>query len=495
MGEKILELRGITKRFSSVAALDAVSFDIEKGACHCIIGENGAGKSTLIKILTGALRRTSGSMLLDGRPYEPHSTRDAKKAGIGFLFQELNVVDTLTVEQNLTLGEEDAKFGVIRRKKAPSKAFEVLRSIDPSIGANTRVGDLSFAKKQMVEIVKALATDARVVVMDEPTAAISAEEVSKLFSLIRELKSKGVTIIYISHRLEELFQIGDYSTVLRDGKVIETKPLSAISSRNELIGMMLGKVIVEDYVPNQVDLAETVLEAKSLTNKKLRNVSFELYRGEILGFYGLIGAGKSEIARALYGVDKATGTLLVHGKQKHITAPYQAIRERIALIPEERRVEGLCTQLSISENIPMMNYSSIVTRGVTSGEKERALALGYIEKIGIVCTSEKQTTALLSGGNQQKVVFAKCLNANANVLLLDEPTRGVDVGAKQEIYAMIRAQAAQGVSILLFSSELPEILNLCDRIVLLYEGEIKGVLHNDSSVSTEHIMQIATGGS
>ena len=495
MGEKILELRGITKRFSGVAALDNVSFEIEKGVCHCIIGENGAGKSTLIKILTGALRRTGGTMLLDGKAYDPHSTRDARKAGIGFLFQELNVVDTLTVEQNLTLGEEDAKFGVIRRGRAPSKAFEVLQGIDSSIGANTRVGELSFAKKQMVEIVKALATDARVVIMDEPTAAISEDEVSKLFKLVRELKSKGVTIIYISHRLEELFQIGDFATVLRDGKVIETKPLSAISSRTELIGLMLGKVIVEDYVPNKVDFTEKTLEAKNLTNKKLKNVSFELYRGEILGFYGLIGAGKSEIARALYGVDKCTGTVLVRGKQKHITAPYQAIRERIALIPEERRVEGLCTQLVISENIPMMNYSSIVTRGVTSGAKEKALARSYIEKVGIVCRSERQTTAFLSGGNQQKVVFAKCLNANASVLLLDEPTRGVDVGAKQEIYAMIRAQAAKGVAIVLFSSELPEVLNLCDRIILLYEGEIKGTLKNDFSVNTENIMHIATGGS
>jgi ABC-type sugar transport system ATPase subunit len=478
-----------------VAALDDVSFEIEKGVCHCIIGENGAGKSTLIKILTGALRRTAGSMVLDGKAYDPRSTRDARKAGIGFLFQELNVVDTLTVEQNLTLGEEDTRFGVIRRRRAPSKAFEVLQSIDSSIGANTRVGELSFAKKQMVEIVKALATDARVVIMDEPTAAISEDEVGKLFKLIRELKSKGVTIIYISHRLEELFQIGDVATVLRDGKVIETKPLAAISSRTELIGMMLGKVIVEDYVPNKVDFTETVLEAQNLTNKKLKNVSFELYRGEILGFYGLIGAGKSEIARALYGADKCTGAVLVRGKQTHITAPYQAIRERIALIPEERRVEGLCTQLVISENIPMMNYSSIVTRGMTSGAKEKALARSYIEKVGIVCRGERQTTAFLSGGNQQKVVFAKCLNANASVLLLDEPTRGVDVGAKQEIYAMIRAQAAQGVSIVLFSSELPEILNLCDRIILLYEGEIKGVLQNDSRVNTENIMHIATGGS
>ena len=489
MSETILEIRNIRKQFSGVLALDDISLNIDKGVCHCIIGENGAGKSTLIKILTGALPRTSGSINLAGKNYNPHSTKDARNAGIGFLFQELNIVDTLTVEQNLTLGEEDTKFGIIRNQKSHSKAFEILRSIDSTISLNKRVGDLSFAKKQIVEIVKAVATDARVVIMDEPSAAISEEEVKKLFALIRELKAKGVTVIYISHRLDELFQIGDYATVLRDGKVIDTKPISEISSRSELIRLMLGKVIVENYIPNKIDYANKVLEVENLSNKKLRNITFDLYHGEILGFYGLVGAGKSEIARAIYGVERR-----VHGREKRIKGPYKAIKEGIALIPEERRVEGLCTELIISENIPMMNYKSILTKGITSKKKERRLARELIEKIRIVCRSYKQTTALLSGGNQQKVVFAKCLNANATILLLDEPTRGVDVGAKQEIYSIIRQQSAQGISIIVFSSELPEILNLCDRIVLLYEGEIRAVLKNDADLSSEKIMHIATGG-
>ena len=494
MSETILEIRNIRKQFSGVLALDDISLNIDKGVCHCIIGENGAGKSTLIKILTGALPRTSGSINLAGKNYNPHSTKDARNAGIGFLFQALNIVDTLTVEQNLTLGEEDTKFGIIRNQKSHSKAFEILRSIDSTISLNKRVGDLSFAKKQIVEIVKAVATDARVVIMDEPSAAISEEEVKKLFALIRELKAKGVTVIYISHRLDELFQIGDYATVLRDGKVIDTKPISEISSRSELIRLMLGKVIVENYIPNKIDYANKVLEVENLSNKKLRNITFDLYHGEILGFYGLVGAGKSEIARAIYGVDRGSGCIRVHGREKRIKGPYKAIKEGIALIPEERRVEGLCTELIISENIPMMNYKSILTKGITSKKKERRLARELIEKIRIVCRSYKQTTALLSGGNQQKVVFAKCLNANATILLLDEPTRGVDVGAKQEIYSIIRQQSAQGISIIVFSSELPEILNLCDRIVLLYEGEIRAVLKNDADLSSEKIMHIATGG-
>jgi ribose transport system ATP-binding protein len=494
MSEKILEIRNIRKQYTGVLALDDISFDINKGVCHCIIGENGAGKSTLIKILTGALQRTSGNIFLDGKAFNPHSTKEARKAGIGFLFQELNIVNTLTVEQNLTLGEEDTKFGIIRKSNTNSRAYEILKSVDPTINFKGRVEDLSFAKKQIVEIVKALATDARVVIMDEPTAAISEEEVAKLFKLIRELKGRGVTVIYISHRLDELFQIGDFATVLRDGNVIGTKAIPEISSRNELIKMMLGKVIVENYIPNKIELKNKVLQVQNISNSKLRNITFDLYQGEILGFYGLVGAGKSEIARAIYGVDNSSGQISVHGRAKRIHAPFMAIREGIALIPEERRVEGLCTELRISENIPMMNYKSILMNGITSRKKEKRLATEYIEKVGIVCHSENQTTALLSGGNQQKVVFAKCLNAKATILLLDEPTRGVDVGAKQEIYAMIRKQSAQGNSIIVFSSELPEILNLCDRIILLYEGEIRATLNNGAEIDSENIMRIATGG-
>ena len=494
MAENILEFRNIRKTFPGVVALDDVSFDIQKGVCHCIIGENGAGKSTFIKILTGALKRSGGTILYDGKEFNPHSTKDAMNMKIGVLFQELNIVEMLTVEQNLTLGREDTKYGIIQKQEVNSKAFEVLQSIDPSIKINQKLSELSFAKKQIVEIVKAVATDAKIIIMDEPTAAISEEEVKKLFKLIIDLKSRGVTIIYISHRLDELFKIGDYITVFRDGKVIDTKPISQISSRNDLIKLMLGKVIVENYIPNVIDYEDKVLEVRNLTNKKLNNINFDLFRGEILGFYGLVGAGKSEIASAIYGVDKSSGQVNIFKQAKKIKTPYGAIKEGIALIPEERRVEGLCTELAISDNIAMMNYKSITTNGITSMKKERKLARDLIGKIKISCRDEKQLAALLSGGNQQKVVFAKCLNAKTTILLLDEPTRGVDVGAKQEIYYIIRELSKNGDSIVLFSSELTEILNICDRIILLYEGEIKAVLKNDGELNSENIMHIVTGG-
>jgi len=494
MSNKILEINNIFKQFSGVIALDDVSIDINRGVCHCIIGENGAGKSTLVKIITGTFQRTSGTITFDGKDYHPHSTKDAMNMGISTLFQELNMVDTLTIEQNLTLGMENTKFGIIRKPKTSLAAVDTLKKIDPSINPNHKIRDLSFAEKQVVQIVKAIATDAKVIIMDEPTAALSGEEVNKLFKLIQELKATGVTIIYISHRLEELFQIGDYITVMRDGKVIDTKPIGEIKSRNELIKLMLGKVIVENYIPSKINFDNKVLEVEGLTTDKLKDISFHLNKGEILGFYGLVGAGKSEIARAVYGADKKSGSIKVGSKEKAIKVPYEAIKEGIALVPEERRVEGLCTELTISDNIAMMNYNSILNGGIISEKKEKTLAQKYIEKINIACRSEKQKVAFLSGGNQQKVVISKCLNAKSSILLLDEPTRGVDVGAKQEIYTIIRELSKQGNSIIVFSSELPEILNLCDRIILLYEGEIKAELKNDESINGEMIMQVVTGG-
>jgi ABC-type sugar transport system ATPase subunit len=494
MSERILEIKNISKQFSGVLALDDVNLDINKGVCHCIIGENGAGKSTLVKILTGAFQRTSGTIIFDGKDYRPHSTKDAMNQGISILFQELNIVDTLTIEQNLTLGRENSRFGIIRKQDTNTKVFEILKAIDATMDPRKKISTLSFAEKQVVQIAKAIAADAKVIVMDEPTAALSEEEVKKLFKLIEELKAKGVTIIYISHRIEEMFQIGDFITVLRDGKVIDTKPIGEIKSRTELIKLMLGKVIVENYIPSNIDFDNKILEVKDLNTDKLKNLSFHLFKGEILGIYGLVGAGKSEIARAIYGVDKKNGSIIINNVEKAINAPFEAIKQGIALVPEERRVEGLCTELVISQNIAMMNYDSILTGGVRSKKKESNLALGYIKRINIACRSEKQKVSLLSGGNQQKVVISKCLNANSSILLLDEPTRGVDVGAKQEIYTIIRELSKQGHSVMVFSSELPEILNLCDRIILLYEGEIKAVLKNDASISSEMIMHTVTGG-
>jgi len=494
LSENIIEIKNLSKQFSGVKALDDVSFDIIRGTCHCLVGENGAGKSTLIKILTGAHRKTSGTVLYNGEDFNPANTHEARQAGIGCLFQELNVVEQLRVEENICLGIEETKLGILKKISQDSNVFKILNRIDKDIDPKALIEDLSVAKRQVVEIAKSLALKSDVIIMDEPTAALSSTETRRLFEIIEDLKNQGVTVLYISHRLDEIFEIGDYITVLRDGKVVATKPRYEVKDRKELIQMMIGKAILENYVAGNVDKKDVTIEVIGLSNSKLRDVSFKLYKGEILGFYGLIGAGKTEIARALFGVDAADGQIQVSGQKKKITNPNQAIYQGIALVPEERRTQGLCTALPVSSNVPMMNYVPILSGGFVSSNKESTLAREYIRKLSIACRGENQTAAFLSGGNQQKVVISKCLNSNASILLLDEPTRGVDVGAKQEIFAIIRDLANRGNSIIVFSSELPEVLGLCDRIGLLYDGELKGMVDNGPDVNTHEIMHLVTGG-
>jgi len=493
MSDHILEIKNISKQFAGVKALDDVSLDVIRGTCHCIVGENGAGKSTLIKILTGALQRTSGTLIYNGKEFNPSSTRDAMKAGIGCLFQELNVVEKLKVEENICLGLEETKGGIIQ-KKTNQKAIDMLKRIDETIEPSQYIEELSVAKRQMVEMAKALALNSDLIIMDEPTASLTEDEVERLFDIIKDLKKQGITIIYISHRLEEIMQLADYVTVLRDGKVIVTKPGNEIENRQELIRYMVGKVIAEGYVPNVVDKNTVLLEARHLTNSKLSDVSFKLYKGEILGFYGLIGAGKTEIACALFGVDKYEGEVLVDGKPVNAKSPQEAVRNGLVMVPEERRTQGICTSLSIASNTPMMNYETVSSHGILNKRKIAEVAGSFIRKLAISCRNENQSVAYLSGGNQQKVVLSKCLNANPRILLLDEPTRGVDVGAKQEIYQIIRQMVKSGYSAIVLSSELPEILGLCDRIGLLYEGKIVKFLDNTSEIESQKIMSVVMGG-
>lgn len=489
----ILEIKNISKHFAGVKALDNVSFNIRQGTCHCLVGENGAGKSTLIKILTGAHPKTSGTLLYNGKDYSPVSTRDAMNQGIGCLFQELNVVEKLRVEENICLGLEETKFGVIK-KQSNQKVFEVLKKLDSSIEPRQYIEELSVAKRQIVEMAKALAMNSDLIIMDEPTASLTEAEVGKLFGIIADLKKQGITIIYISHRLEEILELADDITVLRDGKHISTKPRSAVKDRQELIHDMIGKVIVEDYVPNEIDRSQKRLEVKHLFNRKLKDINFDLYQGEILGFYGLIGSGKTEIARALFGADDYTGEIRIDGEAVQIHNPGKAIENGVALVPEERRTQGICTSLSIAVNMPMMNYDTVSKNGIVNKSLVAQLAQKYVGEIGIKCRDENQSVAFLSGGNQQKVVLGKCLNAKPKVILLDEPTRGVDVGAKQEIYHIIREMTKSGCSTIVFSSELPEILGLCDRIGLLYDGEIKKFIDNGDNVDSRNIMTVVTGG-
>jgi ribose transport system ATP-binding protein len=500
--EKIIEIKDITKSFPGVQALKGVSFDIYKNTVHCVVGANGAGKSTFIKILTGALKKTSGKILLNGKEFNPSSTKDAMNAGMSVLFQELNVVEQLTVEQNLTLGIERNIFGFIKKTKDIAKAKEVLQTMDSSIGLDQLASSLSTAQKQLIEITKAITSEADVIVMDEPTASLTEEENQRLFETIEQLKKKDVTVIFISHRLSEIFQIGDSVSVFRDGEMVETKAVKDLSESGDegestaaLVKLMLGKVVVEKYVPSKIDKQDKILELTNVSTVKLENINFDLFKGEILGFYGLIGSGKTEIARALYGMDQVNGEIKIHGKPIELKDPRVAIKSGLAMVPEERRTEGLFTLLPIKDNISVMNPEPILRNwGITSKTKERNLAKKYIEQVKIVARDEEQVVAYLSGGNQQKVVVAKCLNAKSKILLLDEPTRGIDVGAKEEIHNIIRQLSKEGTSIIVFSSELPEIVNLCDRIVLMHEGRIKQIMQNEDGIDTENIIHIVASG-
>ncbi len=502
--EILVEVRNLSKQFPGVRALDGVSVSIRRNSVHCIVGENGSGKSTFIKTLTGAHQKTAGEIFLDGRPFEPRSVSAAIAAGISVLYQELNVVDELTVQENLTLGKEESRLGFVRSPRGLEAVKEILQGLDPSIGMGDMVGRLSVAQKQVIEIAKAVSANCSLLIMDEPTAALSEQEVGRLFAMIRKLKERGITVIYISHKLAEVFEIGDMVTVFRDGQVVDTQDVAEISRACrdvpeaclQIVRLMLGKVVVESYTPRPAaGPALRLLQARNLSNAKLRRVSFDLAAGEILGFYGLVGSGKTEVARALYGIDECEGEILVKGEKRDLRGVRRAMSAGLAMVPEERRGDGIFAGLSVRENIPMMRIGSILANGLLSRGKENALADRYIKSMSIAARDREQKVGLLSGGNQQKVVISKCLNRDAEVLLMDEPTRGVDVGAKHEIHEIIRSLASEGRGIIVFTSEMPEVLHLCDRIVLMHEGQVGEIVTNGSpAANSDHIMSVVAGG-
>ncbi len=502
MEDAFIQVRDLVKEFPGVKALKGVSFDIRKGSIHCVVGENGAGKSTFIKILTGAYTKSSGMITLDGEVFEPKSIRDAMNRGISVLYQELNVVDDLTTEENLSLGQEKSTLGFIRKNENTQKVMETIWGMDQTIKLHMPVYSLSVAQKQVIEIAKAINSECSVLVMDEPTASLSEDEVRRLFINIKKLKSKGITIIFISHKLSEIFEIGDYVTVFRDGHMVgdrEVRELRAScgsvpESCVELVRMMIGKVVQEEYVPSKVDYSKKVLEVRHLSNRRLSDISFDLYRGEILGFYGLVGAGKTEIGRVLFGIDPYDGEIWVNGDKQTKKGVRSALKNGVAMIPEERRSDGIFSMLSIRENIPMMNIKTVLSKGLISYPKERKVADRFIQKMSIAARDREQSVVFLSGGNQQKVVIAKCLNRESDIILMDEPTRGVDVGAKEEIHNIIRSLSKEGKSVIVFSSELPEVIHLCDRIVLMHEGRIGEIMENRKDIDSDHIMQVIAGG-
>lgn len=490
----VLEIRNLVKDFPGVRAVNDVSFDIRRNTVHCLVGENGAGKSTLIKMLTGVYARTSGRIQLNGAEHSPRNPRDAKQQGISTLFQELNVVDQLTVEENLTLGMEDTTFGFLRKTDKINRMVSVMNSIEPSIRPQQMVAELSVAQKQIVEIAKAVAAESSIIIMDEPTAAISESEIARLFAIIRKLRESNVTVIYISHRLDEIFDLGDYVTVMRDGKHIATKPISEIRDRAELIKMMIGKTVFEQYTPPEFECDDLILQVRNLRNERLKDgITFNVRASEIVGFYGLVGAGKTELARAIFGADAYEGEVIFKGKPLR-PGPQHAIDAGIALVPEERRTQGLFTILAIRSNVPVMNMAKISRYGFINSAAERDATLEFIDRLNIVTDSTEKEAAKLSGGNQQKVVLSKCLFADADLLMLDEPTRGIDVGAKSEIYNIIRRLAREGKAIIIFSSELPEILNICDSIYLMYDGSLKTTMRNSCDCDSEMILHVVTGG-
>lgn len=500
MEEVIIDVKGIAKHFPGVVALDDIRFQIYKNSVHCLVGENGAGKSTFIKILTGVYQADQGEVFLNGSPHKPKNIKKSRQAGITAIYQELNVVDDLTVEQNLALGKENHRWGIIQKAPDMGNVSAILKNLDPRIKLDQKVASLSVAQKQVIEIAKAISSDANIIIMDEPTAAISEEEVKRLFEIIQDLKQQGVTIIYISHRLGEIFEIGDFVTVFRDGQMINTLPVHQLEHNGrshasvELVKMMLGKVVAEHYIPNQIDYDTKVLQTQNITNDTLKNVSFDIHKGEVLGFYGLVGSGKTETARVLFGLDSFEGKVLINDKEHRLGSVRRAIKSGITMIPEERRVDGIFGILSIRENIPIMKMKNVLKNRFIDRHMERSLARDYMQKLSIAARNEEQSVSFLSGGNQQKVVISKCLNSESNIFLMDEPTRGVDVGAKEEIHNIIRGLSKEGCSVIVFSTELPEIVNLCDRIVLMYEGEIRKVMKNHKDIDSEEIMHIITGG-
>lgn len=489
----ILEMLGILKEYPGVTALKEVNFRTERKTVHCLIGGNGAGKSTLIKILTCAEQMTQGKILLDGKIFTGRTVKDAMNAGISTVFQELNIIDELSVEENLTLGREHHKGGIIS-KDIPDPSFAVLEEFAPDISLKTRVSALSFAQKQVVEIVKAISIDAKIVVLDEPTAALSQAESESLYKIVRKLKSKGITVIYISHVLDDIFAIGDYVTVLRDGEIVGTVPVHQ-TTRDELVKMMTGKEIHSNYSAREGKQDTLLLEAKKITTSSIHKMSFTLKKGEILGFYGLRGAGKSETARTLFGLDKLiSGTIEIEGNPVIINNPRKAIQEGISMVPEERLSEGIFDKLSVTDNVAVSNYSDVSHIGVINNSKTEKKVHEYVNDLEIKLSSIKQRASTLSGGNQQKVVFAKCLNMETKLLILDEPTRGVDVGAKEEIYSIIRRLAEENVGIIVCSSEYDEIAVLCDRVVLIGEGQVITTLAHEE-LDTQHVhMLIMNGG-
>ena len=472
--EHILELKDITKRFSGVDVLHQVSFMLHPGEVHALLGENGAGKSTLVKVITGVHQPDGGEIFLNGAPVHFSDTRESRQAGIAAIYQELSLFPDLNVAENIFAGRQPVTpGGRINWRKLYSEAEELLASLGVHLDLRQKARSLSIAQQQMVEIARAFSINARILIMDEPTSSLTLNEVADLFHLVRRLRDEGTAVIFISHRLDELFELADRVTVLRDGRYVDTRPLKDVT-RDELIRMMVGRTITNMYPKQDIQAGKVVLKVDRLTRDgAFRDVSFELRAGEILGMAGLVGAGRTNVARAIFGVEPPTsGTIQLNGKEIHITSPQQAIRLGLAYVPEDRRQHGLIPPMNIVTNISLPMLPEYARRGWLKYRAERRAAYDAACQMEVRANNIWQRVHELSGGNQQKVVLAKWLSTQPRILILDEPTRGIDVGTKAAVHALMNNLAAEGMAILMISSELPEILGMSDRIIVMHEGHM-----------------------
>ena len=487
-------MRGIHKRFPGVHALKDVELELHSGECLALLGENGAGKSTLIKMLGGAHLPDEGVIELNGSPVRIDGPQDALAAGLAVIYQEFNLVPWLSARENIFLGQEPSRICILPAKRECEKARELFEQLGSDIDPSTLCRDLTVAEQQIVEIAKALATDARILIMDEPSAALSPREVEGLFNVIKSLKATGIGIIYISHRLDEIFTVADRVTFLRDGAHVGTRSIDELT-REKMIELMVGRSIDQEYPKEPAEIGDVRLACKQINRgAKVQDVTLSVRRGEILGLTGLVGSGRTETARILFGADKPeSGKITLDGKELSLANPREAIASGICLLTEDRKTQGLVLGQTILENFGLPNLKSFSRYNWIDRGRERSSMLGHGKKLQIKMTGPDQVAATLSGGNQQKVVLAKWLERNAEVLLFDEPTRGIDVGAKYEIYQLMNRLAAQGKAILMISSELPEVLGMSDRIVVMHEGQVKGEITDVPNATQQDIMKIAVG--
>jgi len=473
----ILRLQGITKEFPGVKALNNVSFEIERGTIHGLVGENGAGKSTLIKVLAGIYQPNEGTFLLNGEEKHFASPIEARHAGISVVHQEIKLAEPLSVAENMFLGNIMMKGKLVDWKGMRDRAQAIVDDLDMDIDINAQVSSLTVAKKQIVEIMHAINNNSKLLIMDEPSAVLTDRELEVMFRIVRQLREKGITIIYISHRLDEVFELCDNVTVLRDGQHIKTMATSEVD-KHGLITMMVGREMGQEYPKEVGDIGGTILEVKHLVrNGVLKDISFQVRSGEVFGISGLVGAGRTELARAILGIDKIdSGEVFVRGKKVNYHSFSDAIGDGLGLIPEDRKLEGLVQIMSVKKNITMVNMKQVIRGGVIRGELEDKYSQEYAEKLHVMAPTMDTEVQYLSGGNQQKVVIAKWLFQNAEILFLDEPTRGIDVGAKAEIYRLIDQMVKAGKTVIMISSEMPELLGMCDRIMVMHEGNKMGEL-------------------